>query len=192
MYELPFGRNHLFLSKANPLINGLVGGWQFSPVLTVASGLPFTLSYSECGASLPGSAPCYVNGNPRALKTSKSGTPGLGNVKFYDEVDLTNAGKVLNPSSPYSASALDVIGNSGRNSVFGPGCFNGDLSLQKNITVREHYTAQLRADAFNGFNHINYGNPSGNVEQVGSITQGPGVNGSTNPRQMQFSARFQF
>ncbi len=192
VYELPFGRNHMFLSKSNSLINGLVGGWQFSPVLTVATGLPFSLTYNECSASIPNSAPCYVNGTPRSLKTGSSGTPGQGNVKFYNEVDLTNIGSTINPNSPFSAAPLDTIGNSGRNSVFGPGFFNGDLSLQKNFTMREHYTAQLRADAFNGFNHINYGNPNGNVEQDGSITQGPGVNGSTNPRQMQFSARFQF
>ncbi len=185
VYELPFGRSHMFLSKSNSLVNSLVGGWQFSPVLTVATGLPFTLSYSSCGASVPGSAPCYVNGNPHSLRTGKSGTPGLGNVKFYDAAGIGG-------NSPFSASALDTIGNSGRNSLYGPGFFNGDLSLQKNLTVREHYTAQLRVDAFNGFNHINYGNPNGNVEQVGSITQGAGVNGSTNPRQLQFSGRFQF
>ncbi len=192
VYELPFGRNHMFVSNANPLVNGLIGGWQFSPVLTIATGLPFTLGYSECGASVPGSAPCYVNGNARSLRTGSSGTPGLGNVKFYDAVNLTNAGTTLNPNSPFSASALDTIGNSGRNSIYGPGFFNGDLSLQKNVTLRERYTAQLRVDAFNGFNHINYGNPNGNVEQTGSITSGPGVNGSTNPRQLQFSGRFQF
>ncbi len=203
VYELPFGRNHMFLSKANPLVNGLVGGWQFSPVLTVATGLPFTLNYSECSSSIPNSAPCYVNGTPHNLRTSKSGTPGLGDVKFYDSVlpgGISSGTKVNGvpvtlcntPSGGFSCSALDTIGNSGRNSIYGPGFFNGDLSLQKNVTVREHYTAQLRVDAFNGFNHINYGNPNGNVEQTGSITSGPGVNGSTNPRQLQFSGRFQF
>jgi len=47
-------------------------------------------------------------------------------------------------------------------------------------------------DAFNVFNHINYGNPNGNIEQAGSINAGPGVDGSTNPRQLQFVFRVQF
>ena len=187
LYELPFGRNHMFLSKSNAVVNGLVGGWQFSPVITLATGLPFTLGYSSCSNSVPGSAPCYVNGNPRSLKVARSGTPGLGNVRFFNpDTAFGTSG------SPFSPSALDTIGNSGRNSVFGPRFFNGDLSLQKNVTVRERYTAQFRVDAFNGFNHINYGNPDGNVQTGGLIGGGPGPNSSTNPRQLQFSGRLQF
>jgi hypothetical protein len=44
-------------------------------------------------------------------------------------------------------------------------------------------------DAFNAFNHINYGNPGGNVTQDGTIGGQPG--GAT-ARQLQFSARLQF
>ncbi len=47
-------------------------------------------------------------------------------------------------------------------------------------------------DAFNVFNHINYGLPTGNIEQDGIISAGPGVDGTTNPRQLQFSFRVQF
>jgi hypothetical protein len=44
-------------------------------------------------------------------------------------------------------------------------------------------------DAFNGFNHINPGNPDGNIFGTGHISglaPGPG------PRQLEFSARIQF
>ncbi|WP_433984704.1 hypothetical protein RBB78_09170 [Tunturiibacter empetritectus] len=50
----------------------------------------------------------------------------------------------------------------------------------------------MRADGFNAFNHINWGAPGGNVDQGGSITNGPFPNNSANPRQLQFSGRFQF
>jgi len=44
-------------------------------------------------------------------------------------------------------------------------------------------------DAFNGFNHINPGNPGGNIESDGTITGGaPGAL----PRQLEFSLRVQF
>ena len=203
-YDLPFGRNKQFLSHANPIVNQLVGGWQFSPVINYSSGLPFTLSYSECGLSVPGDAPCYVNGNPSKLQTKSVGYPGGPNgLSYYNSVlpgGVAGGTKVNGvaitlantPSGGFSASALDTIGNTGRNSKYGPHFFNGDLSLQKNFPVKESISAQLRVDAFNGFNHINYGNPSGNVEQNGSITSGPGVNGSATPRQLQFSGRIQF
>ncbi len=182
--QLPFGRNKFFFGNSNGLVNELIGGWQFAPVITYASGLPFTLSYNTCSSSIPSDAPCYVNGPPRSLATGTKGYPGGPNgVTFYQAQAL---------GGQFTAAGLDQVGNSGRNSVFGPHYFTGDLSLQKNFPIKESLTAQFRLDAFNGFNHINFANPGGNIQQSGTITQGPGVNGSTNPRQLQLSARFQF
>ena len=81
----------------------------------------------------------------------------------------------------------------GRNSFYGPGYFNGDLSLQKNFPIREDILAQFRVDAFNGFNHINPGNPASTVTgSDGNITGEPALGIYTNPRQLQFSLRVQF
>jgi len=44
-------------------------------------------------------------------------------------------------------------------------------------------------DAFNLFNYINFGSPSGGD---GTISGGPGVDNTANPRQLQFSLRVQF
>ncbi len=182
LLELPFGRNHAFLSHANSFVNGFVGGWQVSPVITYSGGLPYTLSYGECSDSIPGSAPCYVNGDPKSFKKHVTGRPGA-NLSYYDRVTL---------GTVFTAPGLDQIGNSGRDSVFGPNFFNADMSVQKTIPIKEALSLQLRADGYNAFNHINFGNPGGNVEQAGSITGGPGINGSSNPRQLQFSGRFVF
>jgi hypothetical protein len=71
------------------------------------------------------------------------------------------------------------------------------MSISKNITFRERYAAQFRMDAFNAFNHINLGNPNGNIDSgsAGQITSGPfpaGIGGTTNPRQLQFTVHLQF
>jgi hypothetical protein len=66
------------------------------------------------------------------------------------------------------------------------------MSAMKNFSLMEKYTFQFRADAFNAFNHINFANPSGNIQSVGNITAGPGPGGTVNPRQMQFTLRMQF
>ena len=184
LLELPFGRNHLLLSHANGVVNQIVGGWQVSPVINYSSGLPFTLSYNSCSASVGGSAPCYVNGDTKAFHSHVTGRPGAG-LSYYDPIKLGGF---------FTAPGLDQIGTAGRNSVFGPHFFNTDLSVQKNFPIRERAVVQFRADGYNAFNHINYGLPGGNIEQsgAGSISNGPGVNGSTNPRQLQFSARVQF
>jgi outer membrane receptor protein involved in Fe transport len=181
-YELPFGKNKPFMSDASGWMNQIIGGWQLSPVLTYSSGLPFTLSYGSCNASIPSSAPCLVNGRPESFRSRVTGFPG-NNLSFYDKQTL---------GGTFTAPGLDQIGTIGRNSVFGPRFFNTDLAVQKNFPVREKLFLQFRMDAFNVFNHINYGNPNGNIEQAGSINAGPGVDGSTNPRQLQFVFRVQF
>ncbi len=189
--ELPFGRNKFFLHNASGIVNQVVGGWQFTPIITWQSGLPFTLNYGECPASIPGSAPCYVNGPVRSLKMGASGYPGgPTGVTYFQAQKL---------GGQFTAAPLDTIGNSGRNSVFGPNYFNGDLSLSKNFPIRESLFAQFRIDAYNGFNHINFGVPGGptteasaNIENTGSITGGPLPGSSTNPRQLQLSVRMQF
>jgi hypothetical protein len=42
LYDLPFGRNKL-INVTNPIVNGIVGGWKLSGILTVASGDAFRL-----------------------------------------------------------------------------------------------------------------------------------------------------
>ena len=157
--------------------------------MTWSSGLPYTLCASTYTSWVPSDAPCYVNGNQRSLQKSVSGIPG-NSLYWYQPIALGTKG--------FTAPALDQIGTTGRNSVTGPGFFNTDLSIQKNFPIRERVTLQLRADGFNAFNHINWGNPGGNgssssfIDQGGQIASGPYPGGSANPRQMQFSGRVQF
>jgi hypothetical protein len=185
LFELPFGRNKLLLSNANRVVNQIVSGIQISPVINYSSGLPFTLTYSTCNQQVPSDAPCRVNGDTRRFHPQETGIPG-NNLLFYQSYNIDSG------NGPFTRPGLDQIGNVGRNTVFGPHFFNADLSIQKNFLIREKLTFQLRADGFNAFNHINWGSPGGNVDQGGSITSGPFPNGSANPRQLQFSGRFQF
>ncbi len=185
LFQLPFGRNKAFLNHTHTIINQAISGIEISPVITYSSGLPFTLNYSNCSAHVPGGVPCYVNGDNSRFQKHVTGIPGNG-LSFYDPYNLSSG------SGPFSQPGLDQIGNVGRNTAFGPRFFNTDLSIQKNFLIREKYTFQLRADGFNAFNHINFANPNGNIDQGGGISGGPFPGPSANPRQMQFSARVQF
>ncbi len=184
VFQLPFGRNKALLSHANGFVNQLVSGFEINPIVNYGSGLPFSLTYSTCGSNLPYDAPCWVNGNARAFHPHVTGIPG-NKLSFYDPIPLGTNG--------FTSPSLDQIGNVGRNTAFGPHFFNTDLSVQKNFPIRESVALQLRADAFNAFNHINYGNPNSNIDQGGAITGGPYPPGTTGfTRQMQFSGRVQF
>jgi hypothetical protein len=188
-YELPFGRNHMFASNVPTYLDEVIGGWQVSPVVTYASGLPFTLSYQECAASIPSSAPCYPNGRGNDLKLHIAGlnTTNHNRLAFHGAtVPLTTQ-----PFMNFTAPGLDQIGNTGRNSTFGPNFFNADIAVQKNFPIHESLFAQFRMDAYNAFNHMSLGTPGGSIDN-GDQTIG-GLFGSQFPtRQLQFSIRLQF
>jgi hypothetical protein len=61
-----------------------------------------------------------------------------------------------------------------------------DLALSKNIKLRERLSLQLRADAFNSLNHVNYGSPASGIDGAtfGEIN---GIAGGM--RVVQFNAR---
>jgi hypothetical protein len=211
LYKLPFGHNQQFLNKGG-LVNYLVGGFEFSPVVVWQSGLPYSLSYSDCGASVPGDAPCQPNGDPGKISKGVKGFPGAGVSFFSPQIsaaDLNYVDPVTGKAAPknlcnaatvyggFTCSALDTIGNIKRNTSFGPRFFNSDMSISKAVTFRERYEMKFRFDAFNAFNHINLGNPNGTIDSssAGSIGGGPfpaGLGGTTNPRQLQFTAHIQF
>jgi hypothetical protein len=193
-YQLPFGKGKQFYTGANRLTDLIIGGYELSGTLNGASGLPFSLGLNNCGNDYPNGpsarAPCYplvaagtkLHTNLSSYQTSAGGPIGW---TFYQPIngtgDLTGSG--------FSVPGVDQLGNAGRDNYFGPKFFNTDLSLQKAFTIRENIAAKFRFDAYNAVNHINPGNPGGNIQSAGSITgeaPGPG------PRQLEFAVKVQF
>jgi hypothetical protein len=177
-YQLPFGKGKQFYTSANRATDLLIGGYELSGTYSVSSGLPFTINANGC-PNTPGSAPCYANQTGHLKTGLSSYVPGSG-WTFYQ--DQTSTGTFTQP-------ALDTIGNAGRNSYTGPNFYNTDLSLQKTFDIWEKVQTKFRFDAYNAVNHINPGNPGGNVIGTQYITgeaPGPG------PRQLEFALKVQF
>jgi hypothetical protein len=178
LYELPFGKNKLIGANLGSIANQIIGGWQLSPVLNYSSGLPFTLTLGGC-PNIPNSAPCYMNGDKTRFQSQITGAP-WNTLHYFNAATL---------STNFTTPGLDQIGTLGRNSLYGPNFFNTDLSVMKSFPIYEAVSIQVRMDAFNVFNYISFGSPSG-VD--GTINNGPGKDGTANPRQLQFSFRVQF
>src|SRR5438132_7994535 len=72
--------------------------------------------------------------------------------------------------------------------VRGPASWTVDTSLAKNFRLTEAMRLQVRLDAFNALNHVNYNNPVPNMlaPDFGQITS------AGNPRAVQIGARFSF
>jgi outer membrane receptor protein involved in Fe transport len=178
-YMLPFGKGKDFFNNVNHAEDLAIGGYEISLTGTLATGLPFGLSLNSCGDDIPGDAPCQPNATGKLPTSLSKYVPGQG-WTFYQAQTL---------GSVFTDPGLDNIGNVRRNSYFGPHFFNTDISLQKSFDIWESMSLKFRFDATNAVNHINPGNPGGDIQSAGSITgeaPGPG------PRQLTFGLSLKF
>ena len=170
VWELPVGEGKQFLDKPG-LVNEVVGGWQFSGIWTLESGFPFSPTVANDAT---------LNSNCCTLRPDKVGNPNA--------VSHKGVNSWFNPAA-YAIPGLYVFGNSGRNSLWGPGLFRADLSLQKTFKITERTRFQLQWEAYNVFNRANYANPNGNIDQS---TAGVINNVADIMRQMQFGGTLTF
>ena len=94
--------------------------------------------------------------------------------------------------------AANGIGNLSRNRYYGPGFSDVDVSVIKNIPIKERVTIQLRAEMFNIFNRINLASGAGSVgsngfvsDTIGDFNGGPGI-GPGEPFNMQLVGKIIF
>lgn len=198
VYELPFGKGKHFLNAASKPMDLLVGGWQLSGIWLYQSGIPFTPSYVDCGRD-EDTGPCRPNlvgsgsvsdpGRNGWFATATPGTSGTGCLATATPTPQLNANGCTR--GPWSRPAAGTFGNVARNSFFGPHHFNADASLNKNFHITERLGAQFRAELFNAFNHVNLGQPNG---QVDSPTAGKifAIANLSQMRRWQFGLKLNF
>jgi hypothetical protein len=99
----------------------------------------------------------------------------------------------------FSFPGLNVIGNAGANTYWGPSFFNTDLAVTKTFSIWEKVAVKFRMDAFNAFNHINPGNPNnGDIFVSTGATTGDAANNINSQapgamaRQLEFMLRVEF
>lgn len=71
----------------------------------------------------------------------------------------------------------------------GHGIANWDFTLSKAIRINERLSFDFRAEVFNLFNRVQFGDPG---TQLGSATFGIVSSQVNNPRQIQFAGRLSF
>jgi hypothetical protein len=83
---------------------------------------------------------------------------------------------------------LFTYGNSGRNSLRGPGRNNFDLTIGRTFKFGESKSVEFRSEFFNAFNHAQFMNPDHNGfdANFGQITQ------ARDPRIIQLALKFYF
>jgi hypothetical protein len=171
-WDLPFGRNRHWTLGNNLVADTVLGGWRLSGVHTFGSGLPFTPTVSN--------AP-LLNTDFNNVRADVVGDPSVSNP---------NASQWFNPAAFSEPQQPFRNGTAGRNSLRGPRLATSDLSLSKDLIPSERWRLELRADAFNVFNHVNLGLPNSTVDELSSAGQITYV--QVPMRQMQFGLHLQF
>jgi Carboxypeptidase regulatory-like domain/TonB-dependent Receptor Plug Domain len=182
-WDLPF--EHLW--QNGPKL--LTKGWSLYPIVTWRTGFPLDVSAQLFATNTdPGPAgdgapnlvhadlvlPNVANYNPRNQQTINGNT---GNYFFNPAAFSADRLVNLDNIAQTDAAGLNGMyteGTLGRNAIRGPGFINMDLALAKHFKFFEDkLDAELRMDAFNVFNHTNFGAP--NTGALG-ITTSPNTN----------------
>jgi Carboxypeptidase regulatory-like domain len=151
-YQLPFGRNRAFLSNVPWWANEAIGGWDISGITDWHTGLAWGTNSNAFDASYSNDAPGILVGPKSAVATKLQKLPG-GGVNIFGNQAAARAA--------YVGPIGFQIG--ARNGLRGPRYFNQDLGLAKTFPLSsERVNLMFRADAFNAFNHPNFGLPQSN------------------------------
>jgi hypothetical protein len=161
--------------EARGLLRGLIGGWRFGGIFNATSGSPLNV---EQRSSIDFSRPDYIGGDPYLT------APDPANYQVW----YINPA-AFQPVPIISASGMTARpGNTGKNSLRGPGSWDFDLSGSKQVAITEAVQLQVRAEMLNALNHHNLNNPATDItrDTFGKIL---GVSG---PRVIQMSLRLTF
>ena len=191
-YALPFGRGHDKLTSGVGAV--VLGGWQVSGIISVVSGLPFTVATNGANLNTPGTTQTgSLTGVYRALHAV-----GGGNAHWFDPTAFSTPAGC--PTSGCTPQNVDV-GNTGRNAFRGPGYIQDNFALFKSFNLYREATMTARIEAFQLSNTPQFGQPTSNNcctassfgQVTGTLGSGQGsVNGIGGGRSVQASVHFLF
>ena len=158
IYDLPFGRGKALGKNANRVVNGVIGNWAVSPIVSFRTGWPMP----------PGGAVDNSGTYSRGIRPDCSGVPSISNT-FISGIGrqwFLNDGQFTQP-------AIGTFGNCSPqlSDLRSPHYSDVDLSLHKDFPITERFRLQFRTDFVNAFNHVQYNAPTMGIgPTMGQIT----------------------
>jgi outer membrane receptor protein involved in Fe transport len=160
----------------------VVGGWNISGVTEVETGAPISISNGVDADGLGGNfdRPQYNPSGRPGVRAQISTTSPTGYVNPDDPagpttpIDPKNAMYIMLPACT-STTLPCPSGNLGRFTARTPRIDNYNASLTKSLKLNERFSAEFRLEAFNVFNHRQYGVRSASPFDIGTLTIGANV-----------------
>jgi hypothetical protein len=203
-----FDRTHRFVASgtwdlpstqrvSNAAVQKLANGWSLSGIVTLQSGLPFSILDSNAG-TLFGPATLYTTGNLAPGETLKDAGRGgsvssrvneFFNTKAFVPAPFIPDGGLIDGQYPVSLGGT-IFGSLGRNILRGPDQRVADMAAIKSTPVNERIRLVFRWELFNVLNRANFANPSNDVSTPSTFGVISAL--TVNPRIMQYGLKVEF
>ena len=179
VYALPFFKRSSGLERA------VLGGWQISGITVAQTGNPFSVTNNTTYGDNAG----VGNGEGTGSRPDLVGNPFAVTAAQRAAVDSVSQGGYLyyNPNAFAIPTGL-TFGNVGRDTLYLPGRLNFDFGLSKKFSINEKTGFDFKWEMFNMFNHTQFNAIDSGLNDASFLQ----LNGTHDPRRMQFSLRFYF
>jgi hypothetical protein len=193
-YELQYGKEFTGVKKV------FLGGWATNVIMAWQSGKPFSVIESGQGADNP------LDSGPTAPTPKQYGYANRAVPRNSGGQDRPN--QIADPrlshktlteffnTAAFAPQPLGTVGNTQRNSLFGPDFRHVDLSLFKIFPVTERVNVQFRVEAFNISNTPSFyiANSNSSNQAFGNAAFGSisATDPNYTPRQYQFVLKVLF
>ncbi|HEY4581024.1 MAG TPA: TonB-dependent receptor, partial [Candidatus Acidoferrales bacterium] len=174
-WQLPFGPGQRWASDGG-VFSSIVADTELQGIVTLQGGRPFTVALMR-----------DVDNSNTGFSTLGFGSNDRPNVAGNPELDVPSPDRWFNTAA-FTMPPFGSFGNAPRNLLEGPGYQNVNLAFLKHVNLSEQTRLQLRLEAFNLFNHVNFNLPDA---FLGSPTFGR-VTSADSPRRCQFGVRLIF
>jgi hypothetical protein len=146
-YELPFGAGKHFGGNWNRGVNAVLGGWQWTGILTAKSGLPIALGDDD------------DNTNTNGGSQRPNLVPGVSLVPQNQSINnWINPAALAQPAGFTFGNAPRVLSN-----FSGPRYFDWDMGIEKSWHFSEAKQFQFRFEMFNALNHPDFFQPDASL-----------------------------
>ncbi len=162
--------------------------------MSIASGSPLTITQNRDNRVLNSQRPDLLAGrDARGQLSNPVYDQQRGGLRWLAPLlQLDSTGGVVtgqpNPDFAFARSSATGFGTLGRNTARAPGFVNFNLSVFRKFQLTERQRLEVRAEAFNAFNHPNFGPPQRNIDNAdfGLTTT------VRDPRQIQIGVKYIF
>ena len=181
LYQVPIGKGKRF-STHNGVLDYIIGNWQVNNLFTARSGAPFNVFWGADDRAHTGNVSWA-----QYLRANQVGDPWGGSCPDGSKVGSANC---FFNTSAFEAPPEGTFGTSGRDAYRSAPFWDLTSSVFRQFPFGETRRIEFRAEAFNLFNTVIFGQPGNDVSSGSNF--GKVTSAGNTQRQLQFSLKVLF